>query len=488
MWTSPSSYDSVVSSWVSETKGKHLDVGLSVSQAQLKAAELLKSLQASTLVFFSVDADAIDVLYATCRLFESASPDPAIVEAMYKFVASLDWTDDLFAEREQLLADLAYLAWNANRQHGRYTSMARWQRLCLSHVELQDTSRDFLALGCDHWSLSLCQRFLRSHSLLLAASTALQKGRNRKPKETLRGSIAVYEWLSLMLKDGASEELVFFAGDVAYNAACCFRHLGKFRAHGVWLSLASELFKQTSLPGPYLSRIVWSGLVSLYDRHQFGVVGAIPRITTAFRNYGMTEDQLRSIFFEAHALKSVGRFVDSRSKFETARRCAAIAGDDVMVGSSLVGVAECTAQLGEPELALRLLGVAAGLLNQAGVPMGIAGLHAAVGEVLRNEGNLDDAVSEYQKAMATYHAGGFSFQVAYVRLILADTLIAAGRGGEAIRVLAEAFPVIEQEGAEVDAVAAVALLREAMRRQVGNSRLPSWLMDSLGLLRAEPDA
>jgi tetratricopeptide (TPR) repeat protein len=489
VWNSSLSFDPLVSTWLSTTKGSRVDAGISVQAALSKARKLVRSLESTPTVRLpAADRDTIDVLYAVCRLLESSCPDVTLLEAVYNLVATTVWTDDPFSEQDHILADVAYLAWNANRQRG-WVDGVRWHRLCLDAVERQETPRGFLRLSCDKWSSGLCERFLSSRAVLLAACATLEKERNTRPQEVLAGALKIFEWLASALEaPGVAEDLVFFAGDVAYSAAVCFRHLGQFRAHDRWLDVAAKLFMRTGLPDPYLTRIKWSNLVARYDRHEYDVYSAIPPLTAAFHGYGMTDDERRSIFFEAHALKTLGRFRESRLKFESAKRSAEIAGDARMLGSSLVGIAENMAQLGEPAAAMRMLEIAAGVLTRGRMPMALASLHGVAGEVLKNEGNLNGAISEYQKSIATYEKAGCSFQVAYMQLVLADTLVAAGREAEAIRVLAEAFPVIEREGAEVDAVAAIGLLRESLRRQIAISRMPPWLRDYLGSCRVAPDA
>jgi hypothetical protein len=54
---------------------------------------------------------------------------------------------------------------------------------------------------------------------------------------------------------------------------------------------------------------------------------------------------------------------------------------------------------------------------------------------------------------------------AYVRIVLAETLLASGREGEATLEIIAALPVIEELELVQEGVAAVALLRESLRRQ-----------------------
>ncbi|MGE5412931.1 MAG: hypothetical protein ACM3NW_02060, partial [Syntrophomonadaceae bacterium] len=87
------------------------------------------------------------------------------------------------------------------------------------------------------------------------------------------------------------------------------------------------------------------------------------------------------------------------------------------------------------------------------------------GEILRDRGRLAEAIPSYRLAVAAYASAGMMAFEAYVRILLAETLLVAGEDRDALLEILKALPIIESLGLVREGVAAVALLRESLSRQ-----------------------
>ncbi len=476
------SFGELVQSWVVAANGQRIATGLSVAEATSRARDLLGSMSADVL---GDRPESIDILHAMCRCLENGEFDLGTLEFVYGLVERREWVEDEFCEQDELLARLAYIAWNDCRRSADRLAMKGWQARCVASVRKQEIACNFLALPFSTRSAGLNARFLVERPVLLAACVALEKSRNTQPVLALREATLTYRWLLARLRaSDAPEEMSYFAGELAYSAAGCCRQLGYFREHDYWLEVARAHFSDTHNPEPMLTRLEWSRLVAVYDRHRGDeILDQIPAVTATFRRYGMEVDEIRSIFLEANVLKAVGRGFEALQRFELVESAAAIADDPLLHGLSLVALGELAALSGEPQRGFQLLKVAMPFIQKAGAPLGFGALHSVTAEVLRNEGELEAASREYGEAVTVYETAKMSFQEAYLRLLRSDTLLALGREDEAVSELTAALPVIVREGASLDSVAAIALLKESLRRKKVDPRAVAKLRESFAAMR-----
>ena len=68
-----------------------------------------------------------------------------------------------------------------------------------------------------------------------------------------------------------------------------------------------------------------------------------------------------------------------------------------------------------------------------------------MGELLRDRGDLGGSVTAYSDAIRCYEELGMVGMTAYMRIILAETLLLAGRAAEAVSLVVQALPVIEKK-------------------------------------------
>ena len=114
-------------------------------------------------------------------------------------------------------------------------------------------------------------------------------------------------------------------------------------------------------------------------------------------------------------------------------------------------------------------------------PLLSAQLKTALAETLRRQGELSAAAEVLHGAAQDYAAAGMKTMEAYLRVVLAETLIALSRHREAEWQIAAALPTIEEQRMLPEGFAAVELLRESLRRRKADSA-------SLGEIRAHLQA
>ena len=88
-----------------------------------------------------------------------------------------------------------------------------------------------------------------------------------------------------------------------------------------------------------------------------------------------------------------------------------------------------------------------------------------VGEAYRTRGNLEVALEAFRSAVTDYVELGLSTRTAYLRVYIADTLLQLNRSREAEWEILAALPTIEEQKMVPEGFAAVALLKESVRRR-----------------------
>lgn len=168
---------------------------------------------------------------------------------------------------------------------------------------------------------------------------------------------------------------------------------------------------------------------------------------------------------EGICLNSQERFGKALAVLQALRHDLRSSGEKELLGTTLVNLINILYVLKRRSEARELQREALELLTTTRLPIATAHLKAVVGEFLRDETRLSEAAAAYRHSIADYGRIGMSAQVAYVRVILAETLLALGRTEEAEREILAALPTIERESMVREGLAAVALLKESVRRR-----------------------
>jgi len=129
----------------------------------------------------------------------------------------------------------------------------------------------------------------------------------------------------------------------------------------------------------------------------------------------------------------------------------------------------CLAQvyriLGNLPEALKLAQRALPLLQAQHNRVSLSKLKWAVGDILREHGNLIEAASAYREALAETEEIGTRNDSAEIYLALAEVLLDLGHYERAEQQIRAALPIIEEEKMVPEGYAALALLQESLRRR-----------------------
>jgi tetratricopeptide (TPR) repeat protein len=196
-----------------------------------------------------------------------------------------------------------------------------------------------------------------------------------------------------------------------------------------------------------------------YDR----VLELMPSLVESFEKLGMRVEALNCQLVQALSLKETARFDEARECLEGLREAQDAA--PAARGLALANLAEFSSRDGRFSDAANLCREALPLLKTANKPYMVAHVKGVVGECLREQGDLIGAVAAYREAIQDYGVLGMATWVAYLRVVTSETLIALDRNREAEWEILAALPTIEEQKMVPEGFAAVALLKESVRRR-----------------------
>jgi tetratricopeptide (TPR) repeat protein len=164
-------------------------------------------------------------------------------------------------------------------------------------------------------------------------------------------------------------------------------------------------------------------------------------------------------------LKELGRHAEAQVQLHAVASNESVEVEDWMRGLALLYSAEIYASLGESTECLETLSRAWALVGDSRIPAAVGHFHGVKGQILRDLGRLEAAIESYRLAVATYESARIKATETILRIILAETLLVAGRDGEALSEIVTALRIIDTLGLVREGVVAVALLKESLSRQ-----------------------
>ncbi len=467
-------------------KVRSVQLGLSVSQATARADELLRESEARASWDPTVqwNEDLPDVLHALCRILRTADPGDHAGDAksVYQYALRLPWPDELADERSEILAALAYQTWSSCLRDGRFSEMRVFEAKCDMHAREQELVRDFLSVPLEQRSKLLSARFLSDASVLISAISTLDRLVNTDPRTTLSWGRQLLEWVSRdqSLRD---HERSWFVCQLSVSIAGALRHLGHMNEAMNCLSRAESAFDLSRLSPVLGTRFEYARLTLLYDRREYvELLGRLPTLVSKLERYGSGSELAKGRLLHACALKAVGS-PEAVAAFESLLVTAEIRDDRLLHGLTLMHLGNLLFEQGQCLRAALLCEQALQLLNPTGVKWAIADLHAVIAEALRQKGDLTGAERAFRSAIEACRSQGVAVRTSYLRVLLAETLIASQKEQDAVAELVAAIPVIERECLASEGLAAVALLREALTRREADSAAVRVLREELDAMR-----
>jgi hypothetical protein len=439
------------------------------------------------------DVNAPEILHAMVELL-SRSPDngSSVVSSdlgrIYRLTSSLPF-DDVLDERQELLARIAFLAWNQARLLLDHPEACKWRDRCRRHALAQDHVRHFFSLPFAARSSSLRDRFLSDEVVLLLYCEELELARNRVPLDVAREARLLYDWLA---ENGRSHSVStnqahFFSAWIASSLVVSEHHLRSDGAVHEWIGRAQQHISLCAGAPTLEAQLDQIRITMRYDNYEISpeLVEACGALVRRFETLGMADGAARARQLGAVILKELGE--DDRAlewamvAHDLARACG-----ELCVASLSLGVcAQILGLRGQFAEAMRLGRESLKYGEQSGSCWVVAEAVGSVAEVLRDHGNLRGAIEGYRAAIDSYEALAMRAQAAYLRVILAEALVIAGLHTEGTAEILRALPVIEEHHLTREALAAVGILREAIRRQESDPDALGELRHQLQLMREQ---
>lgn len=471
-----------------------MPVGLSAEEALKRARDLRSRISEGTRLSPPLDDDLPDTLFGLCSLLEddalqSTGAPLSEIQSVYQLVESLSWFGDEFDERAQMLARLSYLAWRVCLTSRPYGEVKTWRDRCVGHALSQDPVRDFLSIPFSKRSARLNWRFLADPAVLLAMCTLFERRRNTAVQEVALDGVAAWDWLSHRLVACPPVDMRFLRGDLCLSVGNALKYVSALSESEAWIERARSEFAQMPHSRVHLARAALLKLSVLHERHDSETILAeIPPLLDVFREENASFEYQTAKLLEALSHKNSGR------TGEALRLLSALADSDAVITHpiahclALINLAELLATEGSLAAAALCFERADTRVHELNVSLCTGHFYGSFAECLRDQGRLSEAIDSYRLAVATEERGGLVRGAAYMRVILAETLVAAGREAEALTELVTALPVIMAEKQSREGAAAIALLSESIRRQRLDAVTIRHLRDQLQAMRDGGDS
>ena len=438
------------------------------------------------------DVDAPELMQAVVEILRRESEPShsriSDVSRAYELVTRLDWPDE-FDEKEELLSRLAFSAWNLGRLLNHYPTTRLWEARCATRTLRQRHVEDFFGIAVVDRSGALADRFLADEAVVLACCHRLAQERNRIPSEVVVEGEWLYRWLTTSVIHGEkSKELRhYFAAHVSISLLCAKQHVNHVTYETAWHErIQTHLERATgaaSLAAQYEHLCLANLFISFESDGK--TAEACKALIARLEALEMEDYLVRTRFLLGEVLREVGEFETAMGILLHVLEDAKKWNDRIVESSCLAGIAQVLGQQGRFAEGVLAGTEAVKVARAMECEWAIAGAQAAVGELLRDHGNLDASIEAYTASIRSYEEAGMAGRASYVRVFLAETLLMAGRPSEAATEIVQALPDIERKNLPREALTALAILREAIHRQQTDPVALRQLREQLDLMRRE---
>ena len=452
--------------------GRRLSLGPSREEVLNQASDFRERFRSSRGFSISPEnhEESSEVLQAVCALLaeECTSRPGAVLEEVSDLYANLSrttWTSDILQEREGVLCSLAFLAWRTSRVLRLTKTAQRWEAEYAS-VFRQTLMWEVLESVCaadDTLDVAAGPNAPCDSERIFQITLFLQDQREVIPERTLATAEAFYRLLSE--SELSLDIRPFFLANAALLAGGSLRQIGRPRSVERWIELAESHLKDDPDPTASLARVSFLRLAVLHEQSRYELVTqSASALDQTFADLGMEEDRVKCRILWAASLKILGRFEEALDVLEAPRawRHRIRSG---LFGWVLLQSGDLHQLCGLHSLALKELGEAERLLREGRQLTGLADVHSMISCIYRSFGMLREALHLLKSSCYEHAKLGLKSLEAHNRMLIAETYLAMGRPHDAETEIRAAIPVFEDEGMVADAVVAVSLLREAIRRQ-----------------------
>lgn len=337
----------------------------------------------------------------------------------------------------------------------------------LSPKQAELAAVDFLGIPIEERSNEDRQGSLGSPDVLLAICLVLKRNRDLAPGVVLREAVDIYRWISrpdCVL--GLFDERDYFLGETALIAGGVCRQLGGREDAFLWLDRAEAGFRHTMNPAPGLSNVAYARLALRFEMGRYqDVMELAPSLEASFAKLRMEVEAAKCRLLLGTTLKIAGQHSRALELLDRLHEAPALESDPYLRARILAEVGDLQQLHGDYALAMTAFRDASSLLEGRQLSQAGADLKLNMGATYKALGSLGLAEESYRAAQRDYAKLEMRALVAYTHLLIAETLLEMKRDREAEWEILAALPAIDEMKMVPEGFAAVALLRESVRRR-----------------------
>ena len=469
------SFVRLIPTWVTSTRNVDIPPQPAKDELDRSVIELRRRLRAGSYTDFHLDADHQGLAVLSRLCFELSKPltvgelTGSDAAAAYDLVSRLTWSSDLFEERNEVLSQLALVVWRQARQFGTTEIMVVWERKYRAAFSQPSAERasleQFLTSEDSERNDELAQVISSDVRSVFGLCELLREYCDSCPAKALTEASFFFKWISERGHIALENERTYFLGTLALLAGTASRFVGLREGAARWFERAQCFLSKLRNSEPELAKLAYGRLTLSYELRQYAlIVRDVPFLLVRCRKLGLEELEIKCLFVEGSALKECGEHQVALAKFLSLEEWLRRSDPCRLLGGVLSRVGELYAARGLHHKAMQKYQEALPLLRESGRPSMVADLKGTVGETCRDMGKLATAIELYREAISDYAELSVVSLPAYLRIVLAETLLLAGRAREAEIEILAALPTIEAEQMAEEGFAALKLLRKSLDR------------------------
>ena len=303
--------------------------------------------------------------------------------------------------------------------------------------------------------------------VLLALCEALTRRIETAPAVVAEDAEFFYGFLARPVrKIGEFDEREYFLGELALLAGGANRILFRRDEARRWFDRAESNFVRVANPSVHFARLAYQKLALAMEERRFDeVLELAPVWAESSRKLGLFDEASKCRFLEGIACRETGDFSKAAEVFREVYGEAQVGGDLKLLAPAANNLAQLYRLQGNPEGALDYARQALDLLKRSDNQVGLVKLRWCVGDILREQGKPIEAIDAYREAVRDAEQVGMRGDAAAIHLVLADALLQTEQDAQAEWEVRAALPIIDEEQMVPEGFAALALLRESLRRR-----------------------
>lgn len=265
---------------------------------------------------------------------------------------------------------------------------------------------------------------------------------------------------------GVFDERDYYLGEFALLAGVACRILSKRDDAKRWFDFAEANFVLAHNASALIARLAYQRLALRLEERDFeSILSLASRWVDCFDRLDLPEDSLKCRFLEAHAFKETERLPEAKLAFRRISEEAKLLQLDRLAAIADQNLFQIHAFLGEVDEAIGKAREATVTLSRLNNRVNLAKVQLGMGYLCRGQGLLKEAITAFRYAQRQFAEIGMKADVAGAHLILADLLLDAEQPAQAEWEIRAALPVIDELKLVPEGIAALALLRDSLRRR-----------------------